>query len=100
MAEIREVARVYVVNKDIPDNSRWLKELTKISVPVLLDNDLKVSTMYDMHSRPGLPMGGMRDIPTMGIVIIDKQGIIRKMRANINFGQDAGYILKVIKSFS
>ena len=45
-------------------------------------------------------MGGMRDSPAMGIVIIDKQGIIRKMRANINFGQDADYILKVIKSFS
>ena len=100
MAEIREVADVYVVNKDIPDNSRWLKDVSKISVPVLLDNDLKVTKTYDMHSRPGLPMGGMQDIPTMGIVIIDGEGTIRKMRTHIYFGQDADYILRVLQDYS
>ena len=98
MAELQSAAKVFVINKDIPDNSRWLKDFTKISAPVLLDNELTVSRRYDMHSRPGLPMGGMRDIPTMGIVIIDKDGIIRKMRAHINFGEDADYILNVIKA--
>lgn len=100
IADIRKVADVYVVNKDTPDNSRLLKDVSKISVPVLLDNDLKVTKSYDMHSRPGLPMGAMRDIPTMGLVIIDGEGIIRKMRAHTYFGQDADYILKVLQDYS
>jgi peroxiredoxin len=98
MAEITTLAKVYVINVDIPDNSRWLKEHTKIRVPVLLDNDLRVTRMYDMHSRPGLPMGGMTGIPTMGFVVIDKEGIIRKMRAHIYFGRDADYMLDQLKN--
>ena len=46
IADIRNVADVYVVNKDTPDNSRLLKDVSKISVPVLLDNDLKVTKSY------------------------------------------------------
>ena len=97
MDEITALAKVYIVNVDVPDNSRWLKEYTHIQVPVLLDNDLRVARLYDMHSRPGLPMGGMSGVPTMGFVIVDKDGIIRKMRANINFGGDTDYILNQLR---
>jgi alkyl hydroperoxide reductase subunit AhpC len=99
MNELTALAKVYVVNVDIPDNSRWLKELDKITVPVLLDNDnLRVSRLYDMHSQPGRPMGGMTDVPTMGFVVIDGEGVIRKMRANIYFGRDADYLIRVLKT--
>jgi peroxiredoxin len=98
MAEITTLADVVVVNVDHPDNSRWLKESSKISAPVLLDNELRVTTMYDMHSRPGLPMGGMSGIPTMGFVIADSKGIVRVMRAHIYFGQDGDYIINTLKT--
>lgn len=93
MAEIAELAKVYVVNVDIPDNSRWLKEYTKISVPVLLDNDLRVTRSYDMDSQPGRPMGGMTGVPTMGLVIVDGSGTIRAMRAHIYFGRDGQWVI-------
>jgi alkyl hydroperoxide reductase subunit AhpC len=99
MAELTALANVFAVNVDIPDNSRWLKELDKITVPVLLDNDnLKVVRMYDMDSQPGRPMGGMRGVPTMEFVLIDGEGVIRKMRANIYFGRDADYLIRVLKT--
>jgi peroxiredoxin len=81
------------VNVDSPDNSRWLKESTGISVPVLLDNDLRVSRSYDMDSQAGRPMGGMTGVPTMGFVLIDGEGIIRAMRAHIYFGRDAQWVI-------
>lgn len=99
MDEITALAELVVINVDHPDNSRWLKEFTGISVPVLLDNDLRVARRYDMHSRPGLPMGGMTGVPTMGFVVIDAAGIVRDMRAHINFGQDADYLIETIQSF-
>jgi len=99
MSELTAVAQVYVVNVDRPDDSRWLKSYSRISVPVLLDNDdLRVSRMYDMHSQAGKPMGGMTGVPTMGFVVIDGSGVIRKMRAHIYFGQDTDYLLRTLKS--
>ena len=65
MEDIRELAEVYVINVDTPLRSRGLKESTGITVPVLLDNGLKVNKSYDMHSRQGLPMGEMH-IVTLG----------------------------------
>ncbi len=97
MKGIQELAEVFVINADTPLKSRGLKEGTGISVPVLLDNDLKVSKNYDMHSRPGLPMGGMRGIPTMGFVIFDGKGIIQTQRAHMYFGRDAEYIKRTLQ---
>ena len=97
MEDIRELAEVYVINVDTPLRSRGLKESTGITVPVLLDNGLKVSKSYDMHSRQGLPMGEMLKVPTMGFVIFDREGIIRTQRAHLYFGRDADLIKKVLK---
>ncbi|MBI4083663.1 MAG: redoxin domain-containing protein [Candidatus Lambdaproteobacteria bacterium] len=99
MAALRQLAEIYVVNVDTPENSRMLKRLTGISVPVLLDsNALAVSRRYDMHARPGVPMGGMRGVPAMGFVIVDGRGIVRVQRSHLFFGQDAELMLKTLRS--
>ena len=98
MAELKTLAEVYVVNVDTPENSRLLKQKTGTSLPVLLDNDLAVSRRYDMHSRPGMPMGGMRGIPTMGFVLIDGKGVVRMQRARLYFGRDAELMLRTLRS--
>ena len=98
MSDLRDYATVLVVNVDTPSNSRMLKFKTGISIPVLLDRGLRVSRMYDMHSRPGLPMGSMRDVPTMGYIIVDGAGIIRFQRARLYFGDDADVMIAKLKS--
>jgi peroxiredoxin len=98
MAELKTLAQVYVVNVDTPKQSRWLKQRTGSSVPVLLDNGLAVSLRYDMHARPGVPMGGMRGVPAMGFVIVDGNGIVRMQRSHLYFGQDADLMIEQLKS--
>jgi len=98
MTELNAAAAVYVVNVDTPEKSRWLKQQTGTSVPVLLDNDLVVSRRYDMHARPGVPMGGMRGVPAMGFVIVDGKGIVRMQRSHLYFGQDAALMIRELKS--
>ena len=98
MAELQALAKVYVVNVDTPEQSRWLKQQTGTSVPVLLDNGLAVSRRYDMHARPGVPMGGMRDVPAMGFVIVDGGGIVKMQRSHLYFGRDAALMLDTLKS--
>lgn len=99
MAELKARARVYVVNVDRPEHSRLLKQQTGTSVPVLLDNDnLRVSRSYDMHARPGVPMGGMRGVPAMGYVIVDGAGIVREQRSHLYFGRDAERMLATLES--
>lgn len=99
MADLRSLAEVYVVNVDTPEHSRLLKLETGTSVPVLLDNDnLRVSRSYDMHARPGVPMGGMRGVPAMGFVIVDEDGVIRMQRSHLYFGRDADLMISTLKS--
>lgn len=98
MAELKGLAEVYVVNVDTPERSRFLKQQTGTSVPVLLDNGLAVSRRYDMHARPGVPMGGMRGVPAMGFVIIDGQGVVHLQRSHLYFGRDVDMMLKKLKS--
>jgi hypothetical protein len=43
-------------------------------------------------------MGGMSDIPQMGFVIIDAQGVIRVQRIDIYYGRNGGQILEIVKS--
>jgi peroxiredoxin len=98
MAELKDRAQVYVVNVDRPEHSRLLKQQTGTSVPVLLDNGLAVSRRYDMHARPGVPMGGMRGVPAMGYVIVDGTGIVRAQRSHLYFGQDAERMIETLKA--
>ena len=91
------MADVYVINSDTPEQSRQLKEITKISVPVLLDADLAVAHEYDMLPKPGQPMGMMQGVGQMGFVIIDSSGIVRMQRVDTRFGEDADQMLEALR---
>lgn len=98
METLKMLAEVVVVNVDTPQNSRLLKHQTGISVPVLLDENLRVSRRYDMHARPGVPMGGMRGFPAMGFVIVNREGEIRVQRSHLYFGFDAPLMIETLRA--
>ena len=86
-----------MINSDTPDASRRLKEITGISLPVLLDRGLAVARSYDFLPKPGQPMGGMTGVAQMGFAIMDGRGIIRVQRADIYFGRHAGQMLEIVR---
>lgn len=94
---LRQRADVYVINSDTAEQSRRLKQLTGISVPVLLDRQLEVARRYDLLPKRGQPMGGMSGVAQMGFVIIDAGGTIRVQRVDLNFGQHAGQMLEILR---
>lgn len=98
MHELKKLAEVFVINIDNPQRTQILKKATGVSAPVLWDKGLVVSKKFDMHSRPGLPMGRMVSFPTMGFVIFDGRGIVRIQRSHLFFGKDAGLMLKALRS--
>lgn len=91
------MADVYVINSDTPEASRQLKQVTGISVPVLIDPDLAVAGEYDMLPKPGQPMGMMQGVAQMGFVVIDGKGIIRVQRVDTRFGEDADQIIEILR---
>lgn len=94
---LRERADVYVINSDTPEQSRQLKQITGIGVPVLLDLDLEVARRYDMLPKAGQPMGTMQGVGQMGFVVVDSAGIIRVQRVDINFGDHADQLLEILQ---
>ncbi len=94
---LRDQADVYVINSDTPSDSRRLKQITRISFPVLLDSDLAVARRYDLLPKQGQPMGGMAGVGQMGFVVADRSGTIRVQRVDVNFGQHAGQILQILQ---
>lgn len=94
---LRQQATVYVINSDTPDNSRRLKQITGISFPVLLDQQLVWARQYDMLPKSNQPMGMMSGVGQMGFVIIDASGMVRIQRVDINFGQHASQILDILQ---
>ena len=94
---LREQAEVYVINNDTPESSRRLKQISGISVPVLLDRQLAVPRQYDLLPKPSQPMGGMSGVAQMGWVIADSGGTIRVQRADIQFGSHAAQMLEVLR---
>lgn len=90
-------AEVYVINSDTPANSRRLKQITRISVPVLLDENLSVVQQYDLLPKPGQPMGGMRGVAQMGFAVVDGAGVIRLQRVDLEFGSHAPQILDILR---
>jgi len=86
-----------VINRDTPEDSRQLKQISGISLPVLLDPQLTVARQYDMLPKPGQPMGGMSGVAQMGFVVIDARGTIRVQRADIYFGRHASQILEILQ---
>jgi peroxiredoxin len=96
--ELRRRADVFVLNSDTPEDSRRLKRLTGISLPLLLDRDLQVARSYDMLPKANQPMGMMFGVEQMGFVIIDGRGTIRLQRVDLNFGTHADQILDILRS--
>ena len=94
---LRQQAEVYVINRDTPEDSRQLKQISGISLPVLLDPQLTVARQYDFLPKPGQPMGGMSGVAQMGFIIVDARGTIRVQRADIYFGQHANQILEILR---
>ena len=88
---------MYVINGDTPQNSRRLKQISGISVPVLLDPPLDVAAKYDLLPKPGQPMGGMHGVAQMGWVLVDAGGIIRVQRADIQFGDHASQMREILR---
>lgn len=93
----RDRAEVLVINPDAPEESRQLRQATRISGPLLLDRQLKVVRQYDMEVKPGQPMGGMQGFPQMGYVIVDGSGRIRAQRVDLEFGKHADQILDLLE---
>lgn len=91
---------MYVINSDTPEGSRQLKQITGISLPVLLDQQLTVAQQYDFLPKAGQPMGGMSGVAQMGFVVVDGNGTIRVQRADIHFGQDADQMLQIVRMLS
>lgn len=97
MEPLSQLADVYVINSDTPEQSRQLKQITKIGAPVLLDRDLAVARQYDMLPKPDQPMGMMQGVAQMGFVIVDAAGIIRIQRADVSFGDHASQMLEILR---
>jgi peroxiredoxin len=94
---LRQQADAYVINGDTPPDSQRLKQLSRISLPVLLDPSLDVARRYDMLPKPDQPMGGMTGVAQMGFVVVDAGGTIRVQRADVNFGRHAGQLLEILR---
>ena len=86
-----------MINRDTPEDSRQLKQISGISLPVLLDPQLTVARQYDMLPKSSQPMGEMSGVAQMGFVVIDAHGTIRMQRADIYFGRHASQILEILR---
>ena len=91
-------ADVYTINRDPPAQTAQVRQLSGTTLPILYDEKLEVAGQYDFLPKLGQPMGGMSDIPQMGFVIIDAQGVIRAQRVDIYFGRDAGQMLEILEA--
>ncbi len=94
--QLRAASDVFVINNDTPEDSRRLKRMIGLSVPVLLDRDLQVARSYEMLPKANQPMGMMSGVAEMGFVIIDGRGIIRLQRVDTHFGDHAGQMLEIL----
>ncbi len=88
------------VGYDTPASLRQTQAGSGASYPLLADQDLTVTRLYDMQLRPEWPMGGMGQLPEMGYVIIDGAGKIRLQRVDLYFGNNAEQMLDILKEMS
>ena len=82
---------------DTPESLKQTQAGSGASFPLLSDIDLTVTHMYDMQLRPGWPMAGMGEIPEMGYVVVDGEGLIRLQMVDIYFGANAEDILQALR---
>lgn len=89
-AALQTQADGYVINPDRPEDGMRLRETTGLTLPLLLDSPFAVAKLFDLPGN-GRPMGGL-----VGFVIIDPDGIIRVQRVDIDFGNHAEQITKLV----
>jgi peroxiredoxin len=80
-----------MINPDTVENNRKVREMSRLSIPILLDPNYSVARMYDLPGQ-GRPMRGL-----VGFVIMDKRGIIRVQRVDIDFGSHAPQIVQILR---
>lgn len=80
-----------MINPDTVENNRTVREMSRLSIPILLDPNYSVARMYDLPGQ-GWPMRGL-----VGFVIMDKRGIIRVQRVDIDFGSHAPQIVQILR---
>lgn len=98
MDEFGALGDLIAVGYDTPESLRLTQAGSGASFPLLSDNDLTVTRLYDMQLRGGWPMAGMGEIPEMGWVIIDGDGVIRLQRVDLYFGDHAGDMLAALRN--
>lgn len=96
--ELRAVGDVIALGYDTLESLRQTQAASGASFVLLSDIDLTVTRLYDMQLRPGWPMAGMGEIPEMGWVVIDADGIIRVQRVDLYFGDHAEDILAALRA--
>ena len=97
IGEFQALGDLIAVGYDTPETLKQTQAASGASFPLLADQEMKVTPLYNMQLRPDWPMGGMGDIPAMGYVVVSPAGVIRLQRVDTHFGNDAGDILKVLK---
>lgn len=85
---------MYVINPDTVESNRKVRQMSGLSIPILLDPEYSVAKMYDLPGD-GRPMRGL-----VGFVIMDRQGLIRVQRVDIDFGSHGGQIVRILKSIT
>lgn len=85
------------VGYDTPETLKQTQAGSGASFPILADREMVVTRAYNMQLRPDWPMGGMGDLPEMGWVVVGGDGRIKLQRVDLNFGDNASDILKMMK---
>ena len=88
---LQEMADVYVINPDTPETSRQVRAQSRITVPILLDPGYTGAKTYDLAGE-GRPMSGF-----VGYAVIDKAGVVRESRVDVDFGTHASQILGYLR---
>ena len=98
--EFQSLGDLIAVGYDTPESLKQTQAGSGASFPLLSDTDLTVTRLYDMQLRAGWPMAGMGEIPEMGYVVVDGQGLIRLQTVDIHFGNHAQDILQALKALA
>lgn len=86
------------INPDTGVNAQQVTQRIGATFPFLSDPDLSVTQQFDMQLRPDWPMGNMMgNLPEMGYVIVDGNGMIRAQRVDVYFGDAGPQILRWLK---
>ncbi len=80
------------ISTDPPSESRKLDQLLQGAFSLLEDSDLRVIRAYQMEHQMGDTTFG-----NMGYVIIDRNGMVRKIEVDPIFGRHADVILQSLK---